>query len=86
MCVVAPHIAHRGPPGGVNTRLCRVDVSGMVVSSDEHGRGEMTTSIINGVELYYEIRDTGEPLVLTHGSWPATVQAAGLRMPPTSQG
>ena len=29
----------------------------------------MTTSIINGVELYYEIRGTGESLVLTHGSW-----------------
>ena len=29
----------------------------------------MTTSIINGVELYYEIRGTGDSLVLTHGSW-----------------
>ena len=29
----------------------------------------MATSMINGVELYYEITGTGDCLVLTHGSW-----------------
>ena len=29
----------------------------------------MSTSIVNSVELYYEIRGTGDCLVLTHGSW-----------------
>ena len=29
----------------------------------------MTASIINGVELYYEMTGTGDFLVLTHGSW-----------------
>ncbi len=29
----------------------------------------MATSMINGVELYYETRGTGDCLVLTHGSW-----------------
>ena len=29
----------------------------------------MATSRINGVELYYEVRGTGDCLVLTHGSW-----------------
>ena len=29
----------------------------------------MATTTINGVELYYEIRGTGDCLVLTHGSW-----------------
>ncbi len=29
----------------------------------------MATSRINGVELYYEIRGTGDWLMLTHGSW-----------------
>ena len=29
----------------------------------------MATSTINAVELYYEIRGTGDFLVLTHGSW-----------------
>jgi pimeloyl-ACP methyl ester carboxylesterase len=29
----------------------------------------MATSTINGVELYYEIRGSGDCLVLTHGSW-----------------
>ena len=29
----------------------------------------MTTTTINGVDLYYEATGTGEPLVLIHGSW-----------------
>lgn len=29
----------------------------------------MATAEVNGVELYYEVHGTGEPLVLTHGSW-----------------
>jgi pimeloyl-ACP methyl ester carboxylesterase len=42
----------------------------MVVSTDERLKeAEMAISMINGVELYYEITGTGECLVLTHGSW-----------------
>lgn len=29
----------------------------------------MTTTMVNGVELYYEIKGAGDCLVLTHGSW-----------------
>ena len=29
----------------------------------------MTTTMVNGVELYYEATGTGDVLVLTHGSW-----------------
>ncbi len=29
----------------------------------------MATAEVNGVELYYEIHGSGEPLFLTHGSW-----------------
>jgi pimeloyl-ACP methyl ester carboxylesterase len=29
----------------------------------------MATTMVNGVELYYEITGTGDCLVLTHGSW-----------------
>lgn len=29
----------------------------------------MATTKVNGVELYYEVRGTGDCLVLTHGSW-----------------
>jgi len=29
----------------------------------------MATTIVNGVELYYEIKGVGDCLVLTHGSW-----------------
>lgn len=29
----------------------------------------MATTVVNGVELYYEMRGTGDCLVLTHGSW-----------------
>ena len=29
----------------------------------------MATTTVNGVELYYEVRGTGDCLVLTHGSW-----------------
>lgn len=29
----------------------------------------MTTTMVNGVELYYETTGTGDCLVLTHGSW-----------------
>jgi pimeloyl-ACP methyl ester carboxylesterase len=29
----------------------------------------MTTTVVNGVELYYETTGTGDCLVLTHGSW-----------------
>jgi pimeloyl-ACP methyl ester carboxylesterase len=42
----------------------------MVVATDGQGRQtEMTTTTINGVELYYEITGAGDCLVLTHGSW-----------------
>jgi pimeloyl-ACP methyl ester carboxylesterase len=29
----------------------------------------LATTTVNGVELYYEVRGTGDCLVLTHGSW-----------------
>lgn len=29
----------------------------------------MTKAMVNGVELYYEVKGTGDCLVLTHGSW-----------------
>jgi pimeloyl-ACP methyl ester carboxylesterase len=29
----------------------------------------MSAALINGVELYYELSGSGEPLVLVHGSW-----------------
>jgi pimeloyl-ACP methyl ester carboxylesterase len=29
----------------------------------------MATTMVNGVELYYETTGTGDCLVLTHGSW-----------------
>jgi pimeloyl-ACP methyl ester carboxylesterase len=42
----------------------------MVVATDgRRKKAEMTTSIINGVELYYEVTGAGDCLVLTHGSW-----------------
>src|SRR5438105_3899809 len=30
---------------------------------------EMSVTRVNGVELYYQSRGSGEPLVLVHGSW-----------------
>ena len=29
----------------------------------------MATTVVNGVELHYEVEGTGDCLVLTHGSW-----------------
>ena len=46
----------------------RIGDGGFVGQSDE-GDGELATTTVNGVELYYEVRGTGDCLVLTHGSW-----------------
>jgi pimeloyl-ACP methyl ester carboxylesterase len=58
-----------GSGDGVNARWRVVAVSEMVVATGARGSCEMATSVINGVELYYETVGTGECLVLTHGSW-----------------
>ena len=34
----------------------------------------MAKAQVNGVNLYYELHGTGEPLVLVHGSWAGTTQ------------
>jgi pimeloyl-ACP methyl ester carboxylesterase len=43
----------------------------MVASTDtsDGGDGTLSTTAVNGVELYYEVRGRGDCLVLTHGSW-----------------
>jgi pimeloyl-ACP methyl ester carboxylesterase len=41
----------------------------VVVTDVRWQEAKMTTALINGVELYYEIRGTGDCVVLTHGSW-----------------
>jgi pimeloyl-ACP methyl ester carboxylesterase len=42
----------------------------MVVAPDERRKDRaMAITLVNGVELYFETRGTGDCVVLTHGSW-----------------
>jgi pimeloyl-ACP methyl ester carboxylesterase len=41
----------------------------MVFDGPTMERGDMATTCVNGVELYFETTGTGDCLVLTHGSW-----------------
>jgi pimeloyl-ACP methyl ester carboxylesterase len=45
----------------------------------------MATTVVNGVELYYEVRGTGDCVVLTHGSWTDATgwEPAVARLSPT---
>jgi len=52
------------------TTLCRC--AARAALRDEHARGVpsypgMTYAPVNGLQLYYEIRGSGRPLVLLHG-------------------